>query len=154
MSQHSDELSQARRHCAEVNARLAVSRSTAASSPTLQNQLLFLDDLLTAKEGDAIEETELGSPNLNSDIRTTMQRIAADPRFKDLKSNHKDDDAPEFSNGWASLEKLTQSWKDDDDRMTRLQHGCHLHEAHLWIQDIELDYKRCLGGENRHSDSY
>ena len=154
MSQYPDELSQARRHRAEVNARIAVSRSTAASSPTLQNQLIFLDDLLTAKEGDAIEDTEYGSPNLNSDIRTTMQRVAADPRFKDLKSNHKDDAAPEFSEGWAALEGLTQNWKDDDDRLTRLQNGCHLHHAHRWLQDVELDYKRCLGGENRHSDSY
>lgn len=153
MGEPANEISQHRRYLAEVSTRLAVSRKTASSSPTLQNQLLFLDDLLTAKEGDAIE-TASGFPNLNSDIRTTMQRIAADPRFKDLTSNHKDDRAPEFSKGWAWLEGLTQEWKEDDDQMTRLQHGCKLHEVHIWMQDVELDYKRCLGGKNRHSNSY
>ena len=149
----SDELAQHRRHLAEVSTRLAVSRETASSAPTLQNQLLFLDDLLTAKEGDAIDTTS-GFPNLNSDIRTTMQHIAADPRFKDLTSNHKDDRAPEFSKGWACLEGLTQEWKDDDDQIARLQHGCKLHEVHGWTQDVELDYKRCLGGKNHNSNSY
>ena len=154
MGEPSGKKSQVRRYLDEVNIRLAVSRDVVSSSPTLQNQLLFLDDLLTAKEGDGIEETASGQPNLNSDIRTTMQRIAADPRFKDLKTNRKDDLAPEFSTLWGYLERHAQRWKDDDDRMTRLQHGCNLHKAHGWMQGVELDRKRCLGGENHNSDNY
>ena len=154
MGQPSGESSQVRRHRAEVSARLAFSRNTASSAPTLQNQLIFLDDLLTAKEGDGIEDTASGDPNLNNDIRTTMQRIAADPRFKDLRTNHKDDQVPEFSTVWGYLENHTHKWTEDDGRMKRLQHGCNLNKVHGWMQDVELDYKRCLGGENHNSDSY
>ncbi|KAL8790266.1 MAG: hypothetical protein Q9195_006424 [Heterodermia aff. obscurata] len=123
MGEPSNVDSQLRRHLDEVSSRLAVSRAVASSSPTLKNQLIFLDDLLTAKEGDGIEDTATGLPNLNSDIRATMQRIAADLRFPDLMTSCKDDSAPEFPKVWGYLEKQAQTWKDDDDRMTRLQHG-------------------------------
>ena len=148
MGPPSGESSQVQRYRNEVSTRLAVSRAVASSTPTLQNQLIFLDDLLTAKEGDGIEETASGDPSLNSDIRTTMQRIAADPQFKDLKTNHKDDLVPDFSTVWGYLEKQAQKWKDDDNRWTRLEHGLNLNKVHGWMQDVELDRKRCLGGEN------
>ena len=154
MGEPSRDSPQLRRYRAEVSSRLAVSRDMVSWEPTLRNQLVFLNELLTAKEGDGIEQTASGFPNLNTDIRTTMQRIAADPRFKDLRTNHKDDEVPEFSTVWGYLERHTEKWKDDDDRMTRLQHGCNLNKVHGWMRDIELDGKRCLGGENHYSDSY
>ena len=99
-----------------------------------QEQLM---SLLTLKIGDGVSESPRGLSNLNRDIRNKMQEMQGHSSFSSLR--YCGDLNIDFSNIWSKLEQQVSTWRDDDDRMARLQKGMDVHEVQRLFFDVEVE---------------